>query len=157
MAEVIRYGAGDGEGAKRPPHRLSAIDPDARRAICSVCGPVSIRSRGANAGWRCAWTDHLKARDRRVGAARRLKSYNLTSDEYEALVEKQQGRCAACGQECNSFHIDHDHKCCAASKQSCGKCIRGLLCSDCNRMLGFAHDDPAKLRAAAKYLEDTHV
>ena len=31
--------------------------------------------------------------------------------------------------------IDHDHSCCPESR-SCGQCIRGVICSGCNTMLG---------------------
>lgn len=32
-------------------------------------------------------------------------------------------------------------------------CVRSLLCTPCNLLLGNAEDDPARLRAAATYLE----
>jgi hypothetical protein len=36
---------------------------------------------------------------------------------------------------------------------SCGNCIRGLLCQDCNFILGLAKDSTDRLLAAAKYLD----
>jgi hypothetical protein len=47
--------------------------------------------------------------------------------------------------------VDHDHNCCP-SKKTCGKCIRGLLCMDCNRGLGYFRDDTARLDRAISYL-----
>jgi hypothetical protein len=48
--------------------------------------------------------------------------------------------------------IDHDHSHCPGS-YSCGQCLRGKVCSQCNVILGMAADNPAVLRNAATYLE----
>jgi hypothetical protein len=31
----------------------------------------------------------------------------------------------------DALHVDHDHNCCPKSG-SCGKCVRGMICSKCN-------------------------
>jgi len=49
-------------------------------------------------------------------------------------------------------NIDHDHNCCKGTKKSCGKCFRGLLCGNCNRLLGLAFDNPKILENAREYL-----
>jgi hypothetical protein len=49
-------------------------------------------------------------------------------------------------------HVDHDHACCAKAT-SCGKCIRGLLCSACNTALGMLRDDPRRISGLALYAE----
>ena len=51
------------------------------------------------------------------------------------------------------LHVDHDHACCSKRKMSCGKCVRGLLCSQCNHLLGDADDDTERLLSAIDYLE----
>lgn len=87
--------------------------------------------------------------------ARLLATYNITADQYRALLESQDGKCFICRTRPRRARlaVDHDHKCCKAGG-SCGKCVRGLLCKRCNRnLLGSAHDDPAVLRRAADYLE----
>ena len=67
----------------------------------------------------------------------------------------QGGRCATCSTQRAGqvrWGIDHDHSCCP--KGSCGRCVRGLLCSGCNFAIGHANDDAARLRAAADYLDN---
>lgn len=84
------------------------------------------------------------------------RRYKLTPDDYDVLLAKQGGGCAICGVVPilkERLHVDHDHKCCPARKRSCGKCVRGLLCSACNTMLGHAKDDTARLLRAIDYLE----
>lgn len=71
-----------------------------------------------------------------------------------AAFEEQGGVCAICGNKCTSgrtLSVDHDHSCCPGSA-SCGKCIRGLLCTRCNMGLGYFLDDANRLRAAVSYL-----
>jgi hypothetical protein len=48
-------------------------------------------------------------------------------------------------------HVDHDHNHCKGDR-SCGDCVRGLLCADCNRGLGSFHDCIRYLLNAVKYL-----
>lgn len=54
--------------------------------------------------------------------------YRLRKEDYEALLEKQNSRCAICQIEKSRLHIDHDHK--------TGK-VRGLLCQRCNISIGW--------------------
>lgn len=74
----------------------------------------------------------------------------------KSLLEMLEGAtCAICGTDDpgrRAWHIDHDHACCPG-KRICGKCIRGVLCFECNYALGNMRDDPARLRAAADYLD----
>lgn len=98
-------------------------------------------------------TPRSTAERRRVGL---WVYYRMTWDDYTRRLAEQGGRCAICltddpDTKSDTFHIDHDHSCCAGHK-SCGKCVRGLLCSPCNRGLGHMKDDPKRLIAAAKYL-----
>lgn len=60
--------------------------------------------------------------------------YGITEEEYNALLSEQNYSCAVCGVPfgtgASKVNIDHDHNCCPGTK-SCGKCLRGLLCSNC--------------------------
>lgn len=84
-------------------------------------------------------------------------SYGLSKEQFDQLYNKYNGLCWSC-KESPINHIDHDHACCPTSKgrrKKCGKCIRGLLCGNCNTGLGLFKDDPKKLQAAIQYLETT--
>lgn len=76
------------------------------------------------------------------------KSYGLTLDEYNEIEKKQESRCAICGSHRDdvnkNFSVDHDH--------ITGK-NRGLLCSHCNFLLGYAKDNIFILINAMQYLK----
>lgn len=73
--------------------------------------------------------------------------YGITKEDYEELLEKQNGVCAICEQEDDGdrpLAVDHCHETDA---------VRGLLCFRCNMAIGYFQDDPRRLEAAARYLE----
>lgn len=40
------------------------------------------------------------------------------------------------GSKSKALVVDHDHNCCKRGKSSCGQCVRGFLCSQCNKQIG---------------------
>lgn len=82
---------------------------------------------------------------------RRFKRHNITKDQYEKMLKKHNGNCWIC-KEKKAIHIDHDHLCCKGG-WSCGKCIRGVLCSNCNTAIGLLNDDINLLNNAVKYIK----
>lgn len=72
--------------------------------------------------------------------SRLLYLYKMTVDMYESLLSLQNGHCALCqavqGDSERRMAVDHNHECCSG-KRSCGKCLRGILCANCNRKIGF--------------------
>ncbi len=75
--------------------------------------------------------------------------YNLTLEEYDALVVKQNNLCAICGNvevSKNRLSVDHNHK---------TLIVRGLLCTRCNKGLGLFADSQELLNKAINYLKDT--
>jgi len=96
----------------------------------------------------------------RVYFGYRLKKWGITLDVYDALLEKQGHACPICKKSLMGQKqcIDHDHSCeCGYScttkiGRCCGKCIRGILCNDCNIMLGMSHDNVDILSSAMAYL-----
>lgn len=82
--------------------------------------------------------------------------FGITLEEYDKTSELQNNVCAICHQpetfllkgRVHSLAVDHCHK--------TGK-IRGLLCRNCNQMLGLAKDDINTLEKAADYLKQHGV
>jgi hypothetical protein len=85
------------------------------------------------------------------------RRHNIPRKVFEAMVEAANiNGCAICGVMSpgglyDTWHTDHDHKCCPDSN-SCGKCVRGLLCWRCNVGLGIFSDDIDSLISASVYL-----
>lgn len=93
-----------------------------------------------------------------TGILYNLKKMELTPDEYIKMFEDQNGKCYICKKEEPShtkkrLSVDHDHKCCGKGK-ACKKCVRKLLCSQCNIALGAVKDDISVLKSAISYLEE---
>lgn len=83
----------------------------------------------------------------RAAHGRRIEdTYGLAPEEYQALLERQNFRCAICTNRPRSqrLAVDHDHQTGA---------VRGLLCKRCNHdLLGGGHDSIELLWRAVKYL-----
>jgi hypothetical protein len=80
--------------------------------------------------------------------------YGITIDDYDAMLIKQSGVCAICGNhetrlaqdgQPSMLAVDHCHE--------TGK-VRGLLCHSCNNGIGFLNDDVDRIQAAIDYLNE---
>lgn len=73
--------------------------------------------------------------------------FGITVDQYKEILNSQGGGCAICRSTFparrQSFHIDHDHL--------TGE-IRGLLCHNCNRGIGYLQDSIEILQKSIQYL-----
>lgn len=107
-------------------------------------------------GPRCR-THHLAERDRRRKAAHERRvgdTYGLPPGMYDRLYEAQGRVCALCRTatgKTKRLAVDHDHSCCSG-KESCGRCVRGLLCGPCNDVLAVARDSADYFLGAIAYL-----
>lgn len=113
---------------------------------------------------RRSWKRRLGDKKWRIQRNSNLKRlYGLTLTDYEALLVAQNYKCAnlACQTidgkspryNRGTLAVDHDHACCFGPK-SCGKCIRGLLCSPCNGALGHMRDSKYQMQGLIAYLEN---
>lgn len=134
------------------------------RRRCSACHEIKSVDNFYACGGMCkaCRRDYQKRWRAEVGYERLRRSYllknryGMAEADYEAMLRGQGGGCAICGGTAPGgrggvFSVDHDHACCPG-KTSCGRCIRGLLCSRCNTAIGSLGDDPNRLIAAAAYL-----
>jgi len=80
------------------------------------------------------------------------RTYNLTAEQYDALLNTQSQRCPICQILLERPYVDHNHVCCP-NENSCGQCVRGLLCFTCNRLLANCKDNPEILKRAISYLQ----
>lgn len=146
-------------------------------------GKANPEQKNANERRRRAESDATRERERRYYANNRelvlaknrryieanpdverrikLRRFGMTLDDYEAMLVAQGGVCAVCQQpetrttrsgRVMALAIDHDHRCCPGDG-SCGRCIRALLCANCNQAAGLLGEDAERIRQLADYLD----
>ena len=132
-------------------HNLVVNIPYTKGPIKRFCGKT-CSNRQSYINRKMVDPEHFKKWDRERGFSR----YGITEEEYNDILEAQNGGCAVCCSKTpggvGRFHVDHDHKCCPSGK-SCGMCVRGLLCSRCNTAAGLLQDDPTIVLALLEYIE----
>lgn len=85
------------------------------------------------------------------------RKYRISLADYANMLTSQAGKCAACGDPPTGkgthggvpvLAVDHDHV--------TGE-VRGLLCANCNKALGYLKDDPERCFKLAAYVSATPV
>jgi hypothetical protein len=90
-----------------------------------------------------SYKERNKEKYRKIQKTYELKTrYNLSYEEYEKMLEDQDGKCAICGNE-EQLHVDHCHD---------TERVRGLLCMPCNIGLGMFRDNKDNLIKASEYV-----
>jgi hypothetical protein len=107
--------------------------------------------RAANPSYQRDWYQRNRETVRINGIRRR---HGLRPEDWTALWDAQGGRCYLCGDElaAGKTDVEHDHACCPQGA-SCPACRRGLACRYCNSLIGYANEDPVRLRRIADALE----
>lgn len=139
------------------------------RGYCTTCDATYKREwlNDLDAEDLAAYRARKKASDMRHSVTRRIwnlkNNYNMTFGQYEKMLAEQNGVCKICHKPETAVRdgnvldlsVDHDHTCCPDKARSCGKCIRGLICGNCNKGLGSFFDDITVMEAAIAYLVQT--
>lgn len=115
--------------------------PDGRYPYCRICHSTKEKERWRSTPEKRAkkaestrrWLEANRERQRYLARRSHLRrKYGLTPEEFEALLNEQDNRCALCqGEDPRSqtgWHLDHDHE--------TGR-IRGILCQPCNHLIGL--------------------
>jgi Recombination endonuclease VII len=114
--------------------------PTTRTCNCGRSFTVrkAIRSAAVEAWWEFCPHCHQESPIKLV----RIRGHNVSADLVRRwLTQGSKLRCDICGKTLTRRHlgsspvIDHDHTCCPAGN-SCGNCVRGVVCQDCNTKLG---------------------
>ena len=134
------------------------------RYMCNACysarqcayyhaDPEGAKKKNTNRLQRMAlWDEDRRKKERDSSYNRQLrKKYGIDLKSLQLILEAQNGCCAICHKPLPSSsaenrrdrHLDHCHL--------TGK-IRGVLCQNCNRMLGMSGDSGYVLRNAADYI-----
>lgn len=100
---------------------------DSSHSYCKDCNYKRTKM------WRQANPDRLRGHVLK-------KRYDMTLDDWEERLLLQGKACGVCKTTVpggrGRFQVDHDHGCCPG-RNACKKCIRGLLCWNCNSKLGW--------------------
>ena len=123
-------------------------------AKCITCGEATSEPRADYC--KTCWLNREVEGRKTTYRKYRLKSwFKLSLDEYDKMLKKQDNKCAIClidqSELSKSLSVDHDRSCCPGEK-SCGECIRGLLCSNCNFAIGQFKDNETTMKSAIKYI-----
>lgn len=147
---------------------------------CATCkASVSLATLSAGLVVNCAWCGSLGGRNpaRTPGKwpficvpcvapiqhlVARLKAHNVPHTRAKELLTDP--GCEICTVDIVAKHmnkdgqirpllvVDHDHGCCPVTNHSCGRCLRGLICSTCNSAIGMLRNDPRIASGVAAYL-----
>lgn len=111
---------------------------------CKVCKAQTWRNwkkKNPDFDSKRYWQNRDSERERHL-----VRKYGVTFKIYMEMLAIQDGKCAICSRpqsESRMLDVDHDH----ATNE-----VRGLLCSTCNRLIGYAADSVPRLQAAVDYL-----
>lgn len=95
---------------------------------------------------------YQKSRKEIIRGGNLKRVFNLSREEYNAILLEQEERCKICKKHVSEFTkelaVDHCHK---TNK------VRGLLCSSCNTGIGHFKDNVELMNEGIKYLQNSKL
>lgn len=125
--------------------------PYGKSTICTECDKERTRTwRTKNKESHNEYTQaYYEANKDKIRSGNYERKYGITLEEYNEMLEAQNNCCKICNKHEDTFNkqlfVDHCH--------TTGE-VRGLLCHNCNSLLGLAYDDRNILQKAIEYLGD---
>jgi len=124
------------------------------KPVCDTCIPIAKeirRTRNLKRVTTLYWKDPEAAKRKRLTMTLALGGISI---EWYDAQPKVCGICGTTEPSKKGWCIDHDHSCCGYGvRKGCHKCVRGLLCTQCNSGLGMFKDNPTNLEKAIAWLK----
>ena len=119
------------------------------KGLCKGCYFAKYNSSRVSSGVYKGYPSHSREAKRRA----RLKELGWTPEMFQKVWEEQNGVCLICGKSLNLDLKQNESRACADHEHIEPPRPRGILCTNCNAMIGQAKEDPIILRAGAEYIE----
>lgn len=155
---------------------LALVDGELTRTCrdCGVAKPLALmkKNRACKYGVQrmcnaCSSEREMRQRDANPDIALNshlLRKFGITLARYNELLEQQGGVCAICGEPPASIlgHVSRRQGCAVRPRLVVDHChetgqVRGLLCTRCNRGIGFLKDSTTLVASALGYLQRAEV
>jgi Recombination endonuclease VII len=136
--------------AKAPPNSKQM----GRRSACKVCRAKDARIYEKSVYYEKRVRPPYKHNPQKSRQKSIKKNYGITIEEYQCILDRQNGLCASCGNpetakgntgKLKPLAVDHNHV--------TGK-VRALLCGNCNQALGCLKEDPEQVKALLRYINE---
>lgn len=115
---------------------------DKRQSVCKVCDRLRRKK-------------HYEDKPHLARANWLKLKYNITTEDYKQLFDKQGCKCAICGTKENYRIVKGERQYTYMVVDHCHTTglVRGLLCYTCNVGIGMLRDNPDYLKSAIEYLD----
>ena len=117
---------------------------DGRRGTCKSCHAAYMKQY--------YYDNPEKTKRKNKQIRHNWKKHKISEEDYKNLLSLHGGKCHSCKIN-NATNIDHSHECCPGA-YSCGRCVRGVLCHNCNSSLGLLKDSRQNIIGLLQYIDN---